>query len=115
MGEVVEAKFLSSTVFKQPTGTSLLILLAVLLSLLALGFQENINSASIPVLLPLGVCAAISGILGFAIVPLLRRLKTGQIIQEDGIQTHLKKAGTPTMGGIFNSGSSDCRFNLVKI
>lgn len=52
-------------------------------------------------LLPLGICAAIAAALGYAIVPLLRSLKAGQVIQEDGPQTHLKKAGTPTMGGIF--------------
>jgi phospho-N-acetylmuramoyl-pentapeptide-transferase len=34
-------------------------------------------------------------------VPLLQRLKTGQVIREDGPQSHLKKAGTPTMGGVF--------------
>jgi phospho-N-acetylmuramoyl-pentapeptide-transferase len=40
-------------------------------------------------------------ILGQWVIPLLQRLKTGQIIREDGPQAHLKKAGTPTMGGIF--------------
>jgi phospho-N-acetylmuramoyl-pentapeptide-transferase len=34
-------------------------------------------------------------------VPLLRRLKAGQVVRQDGPQAHLKKAGTPTMGGIF--------------
>jgi len=34
------------------------------------------------------------------IIPLLHRLKFGQSIREDGPQTHLKKAGTPTMGGL---------------
>ncbi|MEC1179448.1 phospho-N-acetylmuramoyl-pentapeptide-transferase [Metasolibacillus meyeri] len=33
-------------------------------------------------------------------IPLLRRLKFGQSIREEGPQSHLKKAGTPTMGGI---------------
>jgi phospho-N-acetylmuramoyl-pentapeptide-transferase len=31
---------------------------------------------------------------------MLRRLKFGQSIREEGPQAHLKKAGTPTMGGI---------------
>jgi len=35
-----------------------------------------------------------------AIIPLLHRLKFGQTIRDDGPQTHLKKAGTPTMGGL---------------
>ena len=33
-------------------------------------------------------------------IPLLRRLKFGQSIREEGPQSHMKKAGTPTMGGI---------------
>lgn len=52
-------------------------------------------------LLPVVICAMGSGLLGYGVVPLLRWLKTGQFVQEDGPQTHLKKAGTPTMGGIF--------------
>jgi len=34
------------------------------------------------------------------LIPVLRRLKFGQQIRGDGPQSHLKKAGTPTMGGI---------------
>jgi len=37
---------------------------------------------------------------GYVGVPLLKRLKLGQQIRDDGPQTHLSKAGTPTMGGI---------------
>lgn len=33
-------------------------------------------------------------------IPFLRRLKFGQSIREEGPQSHYKKAGTPTMGGI---------------
>ncbi|MDR2899294.1 MAG: phospho-N-acetylmuramoyl-pentapeptide-transferase, partial [Clostridiales bacterium] len=33
-------------------------------------------------------------------IPFLRRVKFGQNVRSDGPQTHLKKAGTPTMGGI---------------
>ena len=33
-------------------------------------------------------------------IPILRRLKFGQSIREEGPQSHMKKAGTPTMGGI---------------
>jgi phospho-N-acetylmuramoyl-pentapeptide-transferase len=39
--------------------------------------------------------------LGFAVVPLLRYWKTGQVIREEGPQSHFSKAGTPTMGGIY--------------
>ncbi len=34
------------------------------------------------------------------IIPILRRMKFRQFIREDGPKSHLKKAGTPTMGGI---------------
>lgn len=34
------------------------------------------------------------------LIPLLHRLKFGQSIRDDGPQSHFKKAGTPTMGGI---------------
>jgi phospho-N-acetylmuramoyl-pentapeptide-transferase len=37
---------------------------------------------------------------GFILVPLLRRLKAGQTVRDDGPSTHLKKTGTPTMGGL---------------
>lgn len=43
----------------------------------------------------------IAVVLGFPSIPLLRRLKAGQSIREDGPQSHLTKAGTPTMGGLF--------------
>lgn len=39
-------------------------------------------------------------ILGFIIIPILKRLKVGQIERDDGPKSHLKKQGTPTMGGI---------------
>jgi phospho-N-acetylmuramoyl-pentapeptide-transferase len=37
---------------------------------------------------------------GYVGVPFLKRLKLGQQVRDDGPQTHLSKAGTPTMGGI---------------
>lgn len=39
-------------------------------------------------------------VLGIVIIPILRKLKVGQIERDDGPQSHLKKQGTPTMGGI---------------
>ena len=54
-------------------------------------------SLTFPWLLSLGGAAAV----GYLGLPLLRALKTGQFIREDGPQAHLKKAGTPTMGGVF--------------
>jgi len=38
--------------------------------------------------------------LGPALIAFLTHLKVGQTIRSDGPQTHLKKAGTPTMGGV---------------
>lgn len=43
---------------------------------------------------------AITVIFGLIIVPILRKLKIGQIERNDGPESHLKKQGTPTMGGI---------------
>lgn len=38
--------------------------------------------------------------LGIPIIPLLKRLKFGQTIREEGPQWHKSKQGTPTMGGV---------------
>jgi phospho-N-acetylmuramoyl-pentapeptide-transferase len=70
---------------------------SVILDLLAHRSPWQLTSLTLPLLL----CALISGGIGFWVIPLLQALKTGQIIREDGPQAHLKKAGTPTMGGIF--------------
>lgn len=43
---------------------------------------------------------AVSVILAIIIIPILKKLKVGQMEREDGPQSHLKKQGTPTMGGI---------------
>ncbi len=39
-------------------------------------------------------------IFGLIVIPILKRLKVGQIEREDGPESHLSKQGTPTMGGI---------------
>ncbi len=49
---------------------------------------------------PAFIAFAISVILGPVIIPWLRNLKMGQTERVEGVQSHLKKAGTPTMGGI---------------
>ena len=46
------------------------------------------------------VSFAISIILSMIAIPILKRLKVGQIERDDGPASHLKKQGTPTMGGI---------------
>lgn len=45
--------------------------------------------------------AALTGLLlGPIVIPILKVLKFGQNVREDGPRSHLKKSGTPTMGGI---------------
>ncbi len=52
------------------------------------------------VFLPVLIAFALSVMMGPVIIPILRRLKMGQTEREDGVKSHLKKAGTPTMGGV---------------
>ncbi len=52
------------------------------------------------VLIPVLISFAISAIVGPVIIPILRRMKMGQTEREEGVKEHLKKAGTPTMGGV---------------
>lgn len=52
------------------------------------------------ILIPLAVAFGVAVLMGPMIIPILRRLKFGQSIREEGPQAHLKKAGTPTMGGV---------------
>lgn len=52
------------------------------------------------VVIPVLISFVISVALGPIIIPFLRKLKMGQTERVDGVQSHLKKAGTPTMGGI---------------
>lgn len=46
------------------------------------------------------VSFCISALLGPVLIPWLRKLKIGQTVREDGPAGHLKKNGTPTMGGL---------------
>ena len=47
-----------------------------------------------------GLALIITLVLGPFLIPVLRILKFGQTVRDDGPKRHLKKAGTPTMGGI---------------
>lgn len=60
-------------------------------------FNGMVNSTMIVAFL-IGV--VVSMLVGPIFIPLLHKLKFGQNIREDGPKSHLKKAGTPTMGGI---------------
>ena len=91
----------SSLIF---SGTTLLVLLGIALSAVAVAIDLAANRLPwqlTSLTLPLGVCAIATAGLGFWVVPLLVRLKIGQVIREEGPELHLKKAGTPTMGGVF--------------
>ena len=46
------------------------------------------------------IAFAVSAALGPIVIPFLHKLKFGQQVREDGPQAHLKKQGTPTMGGL---------------
>ena len=52
------------------------------------------------ILIPMLISFGLSVLLGPVVIPFLKRLKVGQMVREDGPYTHLKKSGTPTMGGI---------------
>ena len=46
------------------------------------------------------ICAVVTGVIGYFLLPVLRALKAGQSIREVGPTWHNSKAGTPMMGGI---------------
>ena len=48
----------------------------------------------------LGITFVITAVLGKYIIPMLKKLKVGQSERLDGPRSHLRKQGTPTMGGI---------------
>jgi phospho-N-acetylmuramoyl-pentapeptide-transferase len=52
------------------------------------------------VLWTLGVSFVLAVLIGPLCIPLLRRLKFGQQVRTEGPQSHQKKQGTPTMGGV---------------
>lgn len=52
------------------------------------------------VILGIIISFLITAVIGPRLLPLLTRLKFGQFVREDGPQSHLKKQGTPTMGGL---------------
>ena len=46
------------------------------------------------------VSFAVTIVLALIIIPILKKIKVGQIERDDGPKSHLKKQGTPTMGGV---------------
>ena len=51
------------------------------------------------VVIPVLIAFSITAVLGPMVIPILRKLKVGQTEREE-LKSHLKKAGTPTMGGL---------------
>lgn len=51
-------------------------------------------------LLPFGISLVATVLAGLILIPVLRRLKFGQSIREEGPKWHMSKQGTPTMGGL---------------
>ena len=86
------------------TGAMLSSILAIGLLASAIGLDAAAGRAfgfSLNMTLPLLLGAGAAALAGYGALPILRQLKAAQFIREDGPRAHLKKAGTPTMGGIF--------------
>ncbi|MFR7537442.1 MAG: phospho-N-acetylmuramoyl-pentapeptide-transferase [Clostridium sp.] len=58
------------------------------------------NNLSLSVFMPIIISFLISVVFCPILIPFLRKLKFGQTEREEGPQSHLKKNGTPTMGGL---------------
>ncbi len=52
------------------------------------------------ILMPLGISFVISLMLSPIIIWVLRHLKILQVIRKEGVKSHIRKTGTPTMGGL---------------
>lgn len=57
------------------------------------------------IIVPVLTSFVLSLLMGPVVIPFLRKLKMGQTERTEGVQSHLKKAGTPTMGGVIILGS----------
>lgn len=58
------------------------------------------NSIFTGVILPVFISFAVSALLGPQVIRSMTKMKASQTERKEGVQSHLKKAGTPTMGGI---------------
>lgn len=60
------------------------------------------QAANLPgeIVFPVLLSFLISALLGPVLIPFLRKLKVGQTVRDEGPKSHIKKNGTPTMGGI---------------
>ncbi|MEM7797108.1 MAG: phospho-N-acetylmuramoyl-pentapeptide-transferase [Cyanobacteria bacterium P01_C01_bin.118] len=99
----MDAKFFTSRATTL-TGTGLSVFLMGALASLAAALdvwagRDWLIQSSL--LMPFLLAGVGSSLMGYVVVPILKQLKAGQFIREEGPKAHLKKAGTPTMGGIF--------------
>ena len=111
-GKVDEAKSLLAESFKkQSEGTfSHEYIIEFIPKMIALLKPEKVEEAKeftrcimiigTEVIIPLLAAFVVSVALSPFVIPFLRKLKVGQTERTDGVQSHLKKAGTPTMGGL---------------
>ncbi|MFL0723517.1 MAG: phospho-N-acetylmuramoyl-pentapeptide-transferase [Prochlorococcus sp.] len=79
-------------------GTTSATLLAIIV--FATSFASDRLIANSLLSVPLMVSTLISVVVASWGIPRLKALKMGQVIREDGPQTHHSKSGTPTMGGL---------------
>ncbi len=58
------------------------------------------NDYVLRTLLPSLLCFVIAVLIGPKVIEILRKLKAGQTERVEGLESHQKKTGTPTMGGV---------------
>lgn len=62
-------------------------------------FKEEIRKMKVYIVLMI-LSFLVTAVITPVLIPILHKLKFGQTVRDDGPKTHLKKMGTPTMGGI---------------
>jgi len=72
-------------------------------------------SFEVKVLIAFFLSLTLSSFIGPKLIPILKKLKIGQAIREDGPKSHLSKTGTPTMGGLVFIITSSFIFILMGI
>lgn len=99
----MDARFSTKSVGLTGTRLSIVLSSALFASVIALDAiaERSFGWGDTNLTYPFVIAACLSALAGYGVLPILRRLKAGQFIREDGPHAHLKKAGTPTMGGIF--------------
>lgn len=99
----MDARFTSKSIGLSGIKLSATLAVGLLASAIGLDLvaERALSWGATNITMPLVAGAGLSALAGYAVLPILRRLKASQFIREDGPRAHLKKAGTPTMGGVF--------------